>query len=89
MSRPDLINGLFEISGSIAIWANVLKLWKDKKVQGTHWQMMIFFSSWALWNLYFYPHLDQWLSFAGGCSMAVSEVIWTVLAACYMTRSKS
>lgn len=85
----DTVNGIFEMSGSLAIWANVFKLLQDKTVKGCHWQPMIFWSSWSLWNLYYYPHLGQWLSFTGGCSLAVANVVWTFLAAYYMLRSKS
>jgi len=86
---PDLINGLYETFGSIAIWVNVRKLIQDKIVKGCHWQPMIFWSSWSCWNLYYYPHLGQWLSFSGGCSLVVANITWTALAAYYMLRSKS
>jgi hypothetical protein len=84
MTRPDLINGLFELVGSVAVWGNVHKLLADKAVRGTRWQLMVFFSSWSIWNLYYYPHLGQWLSFVGGVSLMVANVTWTALAAYYM-----
>ena len=88
MTRPDLVNGAFEALGSLAIWANVRKLHIDKQVRGAHWQPMAFFSTWSIWNLYFYPHLNQWLSFTGGCSLTLANVTWTVLAMYYMTRRR-
>lgn len=85
---PDAINGCYESLGSLAIWANVHKLWQDKVVLGAHWQSMIFWSSWSMWNLYYYPVLHQWFSFSGGCSLALANVVWTALAAYYMLRRK-
>lgn len=89
MTIPDLSNGIFEFIGSIAIWANVVALHRDKEVRGSRWEMMIFFSSWGYWNLYYYPHLNQWFSFTGGCSLALANTAWTVLAAYYVTRRRS
>lgn len=81
---PDSINGLFELLGAGAIWLSVRKLREDKKVRGFHWGQLGFFTSWGIWNLYYYPHLDQWLSFVGG--LAVVGVNITYLAHIYMYR---
>ena len=82
--NQDLLNGCFEFIGSLTIWANVLKLRRDKEVKGTHWEMMIFFACWAGFNLIYYPHLNQMWSLAGATSMFVSEWVWVGLA-CYYT----
>ena len=76
MTWQDLINGLFEIGGSFAIWGNVLVLYRDKQVRGVHWASMVFFMTWGYWNLYYYPHLDQWLSFIGGLSIVTANTLW-------------
>jgi hypothetical protein len=73
---PDLINGLFEFFGSGMLWRNVYQLHKDKEVKGVHWGPTAFFWSWGLWNMYFYPHLDQWWSFAGGVSIVAANGVW-------------
>lgn len=36
MSVADLINGLFEFFGSLAIWWNVVAISRDKKFSGSH-----------------------------------------------------
>lgn len=78
MLSPDLINGIFEIIGSIFLWLNVIKLHKDKMVRGYHWLTTAFFMSWGYWNLYYYPYLDQWFSFGGGCSIVLANTVWLV-----------
>jgi hypothetical protein len=80
MSWPDAVNGSFELIGAVTLWANVYKLWRDKQVRGVHWGSAMFFLAWGLWNLFYYPSLDQWLSFAGGCAICSAEVAWLALA---------
>jgi len=76
---PDLINGLFEALGSIAIFANVRAMWRDKFVSGFSPWACVFFTSWGYWNMYYYPHLGQWLSFIGGSFITVGNTMWVYL----------
>lgn len=73
---PDLINGLFELLGSLVLWRNVRQLYVDKMIRGVHWTATGFFAAWGYWNLYYYPSLDQWWSFAGGCSIVLANTVW-------------
>lgn len=77
---PDLINGLFELLGGAMIWSNVLRIRKDKLVRGVDWRVTGFFWAWGLWNLFYYPHLDQWLSFAGGTVIVAANCVWLYYA---------
>lgn len=79
----DLTNGLFEVIGSILLWRNVAALLRAKEVRGVHWGATAFFTVWGVWNLYFYPHLGQWFSFAGGLSILAANTAWVVLALKY------
>jgi len=88
MTIADGINGLYEAAGSLAIWLNVRAILRDKQIKGIHIAPMIFFTSWSFWNLYYYPHLQQWLSFAGGVSIVAANTVWTGLAL-YFGRKKS
>lgn len=74
--NPDVINGLFELFGSGMLWKNVYQLHKDKMVRGVHWGPTMFFFCWGLWNLFYYPHLGQWYSFAGGLSIVTANGVW-------------
>lgn len=75
---PDMINGLFEFCGSIVLWRSVYVMYKDKGYLGIHWLTVGFFSIWGYWNMYYYPSLDQWLSFTGGLSITLANTIWLV-----------
>jgi hypothetical protein len=76
MQLPDLINGIFECSGGVFISMSIVKLYHDKAVRGVSWPHVAFFSSWGFWNLYFYPYLEQWLSFVGGAALVAANTIW-------------
>jgi hypothetical protein len=73
---PDLINGTFESIGAFFILLSVIKLYRDKKVRGVSWVHVGFFATWGYWNLYYYPHLNQWFSFFGGLGIVVTNSIW-------------
>ncbi len=73
---PDQFNGLFEVTGACMLGKNVWQLHKDKLVRGVHWLPTLFFGSWGIWNLYYYPHLNQWWSFTGGLAIVSVNIIW-------------
>ena len=76
MILPDAVNGVYELGGSLLLWLSVRKLYREKLVRGVHVIPTTFFWSWGVWNLYYYPHLGQWLSFIGGLSMVVANGVW-------------
>lgn len=76
MTLPDLINGLFECAGGFFLLLSVRRLYREKLVRGVSWVPTTFFATWGLWNLFFYPHLGQWLSFAGGAFLTAINFVW-------------
>jgi len=85
---PDLFNGLFELFGGILYLLNIKILLRDKKVQGISLLPTVFFTSWGLWNLFYYPSLDQWFSFFGGIVLVLVNAIWLLLALYYTRKQK-
>lgn len=75
---PDLINALFELLGSVMIWANVRQTARDQGYAGLYLPTVVFFALWGVWNLYYYPHLGQWLSFWGGVSIVTANTVWVI-----------
>lgn len=76
---PDAINGLFELCGAYFIWLHIRQVLKDKAVAGVSIPAVVFFAAWGFWNLYYYPHLGQWLSFTGGLAIFAANAIWIYL----------
>ena len=87
-SWQDVINGLYELFGAPFIVLSILRLLKDKAVKGVDWRAVAFFSTWSMWNLYYYPHLEQWASFFGGILIAIVQLIWLVLMIYYIRKEK-
>lgn len=88
MMLPDIINGIFESCGGFFIALSVIKLHREKIVRGVSWMHVTFFSAWGFWNLYFYPHLDQWMSFWGGFLLVTVNCVWLGQIMYYNWRNK-
>lgn len=80
---PDQINGALEFGSALLMLMNVRRLTKDKRLAGISLVPTLFFDTWGFWNLYYYPALDQWWSFAGGACLVSVNVLWTGLAFYY------
>ena len=78
MNWQDAINGCYELFGAPFILLSIIKLYKEKIVRGVSWIHVGYFTTWGFWNLYYYPHLGQWYSFAGGIAIVTFNTIWLV-----------
>ena len=83
MQLKDIINGVFEAGGGIMNWLNVMAIYKDKKVRGINIWAWLLFTLWGYWNLYYYPSLNQWISFCGGLVIVMANSVWIILAIKY------
>lgn len=80
MNWADFTNGVFEAGTGLTALHSCWKLYQHKRVQGvSHW-LMAWVSLWGYWNLYYYPSLDQWLSFCGGLLIVTANTVWLSLA---------
>jgi len=87
MTIGDVVNGLYEFVGGFFVLYNCVRLYKDKEIKGVSIIPTAFFCTWGIWNLYYYPSLNQWLSFSGGLSVSIANITW-VLMAIYYTKKK-
>lgn len=78
MNKSDLINGLFEFSSACFQAINVYQLHKDKEVKGVSVIPAMYFLTWGLWNLYFYPANGLIYSFIGGIFIAVINITYII-----------
>lgn len=88
MTWQDLINALYELGAGFAVLLHCRQLYKDKVVRGASWVATAFFFSWGIWNLYYYPHLNQWLSFFGGLAIASANFVWLGMMLYYIRRER-
>jgi hypothetical protein len=85
---PDFVNGLFEMLGGAFILNHCRVLYRDKMVRGVSIISTSFFFAWGVWNLYYYPHLDQWWSFAGGLVIVLGNCLWVGMMLYYSARPR-
>lgn len=83
MISADMINGFAEGGGALLMLMNIRRLTIDKRLAGVSLVPTLFFDTWGFWNLYYYPSLDQWWSFAGGAALVLANTAWTILAFYY------
>lgn len=76
VSPADLINGSFELFGSIFNCINIKRIIRDKRLDGVSWVPTMFFTTWGFWNLYYYPSPHQMISFVGGLGIVISNFTW-------------
>jgi len=88
MSVPDCINGAYEMMGGLFLAYNCFVLYKHKQVRGVSVAATIFFTTWSWWNLYYYPHLNQWMSFTGGYLIVITNSLWIAMMIHYIHREK-
>jgi len=88
MEWQDALNGSYELFAGALLWLNVRQAYRDKAVRGVHLVPTAVFTSWGYWNLYYYPHLNQWLSFVGGLVMVTLNTVWLIQLVYYRTTER-
>jgi hypothetical protein len=81
--NADMVNGIFETLAGVMVSLHCWQLYKDKMVRGVNLFATMFFTSWGIWNLYYYPSLHQWFSFVGGLAVVTANVVWVWLMIYY------
>lgn len=87
MTWADSVNGIYEFVGGLLILNHCRAVLRDKAVAGVSILSTAMFTTWGVWNLYYYPHLGQWASFAGGLAIVSANAIWVGLLLRYRKAS--
>lgn len=74
--NPDVFNGVLQVCGAGFVVISIVKLNGDRLVRGVSWLHVGFFTVWGYWNLFYFPHLGQWVSFAGALVIVLANTIW-------------
>ncbi|MES2788545.1 MAG: hypothetical protein V4719_02915, partial [Planctomycetota bacterium] len=80
---------LFEALGAMFLFLNVRQLYRDKELKGVDWRAVAFFFSWSLWNLYYYPAMNQPWSFFGAILICSMNFAWLALAGYYWRQRRA
>lgn len=76
MITPDFINGAFELCATFFILNHARAVWKTRQADGVSIISTIFFACWGCWNVWYYPHLGQMLSFYAGIAVLCANFFW-------------
>lgn len=85
---PDLINGLFESLAGLMVLNHCRVLYADKSTRGVSIISSIFFTMWGFWNLYYYPTLNQYISFYGGLFVVAANAVYVGMMLFYRRNTK-
>lgn len=75
----DAVNGMLEVGGGLFVLGHCRAVWRDREVKGVSIIGTVFFLGWGVWNLYYYPSLEQWYSLAGGIFLTLANLLWVGL----------
>jgi len=81
-NSADIINALFQGVAAVGTLRNYFSLRKDLDVKGTYWPLYLVFLSWGIWDLFYYPILNQWWSFTLNVITIIGNLLWLKLALC-------
>lgn len=76
----DIINAMFEFAGAYFTWKNFFTLRQQQEIRGVYFPTWIFFTSWGVWNLIFYPAVGAIWSAVAGLALVAGNVAWCVIA---------
>ena len=83
----DIVNACFEFFGAAVSAFNVRSIVRDKQVQGFNPMTTVFFTSWGIFNMFYYPSLEQWWSFFGGLAIVLVNAVWLFFVCLYYVRN--
>lgn len=84
--NADRINASFEWLGIwVAIYNCYVLIQDAGKVSGVAIESIVFFTLWGIWNLFYYPHLEQRASFYAALGLVLSNGTWLILLVLYRT----
>ena len=86
MITADFINGLFELLSGAFTLNNCRVLHLHKQARGVSMLSVAFFTVWGLWNLYYYPALNQPLSFYGALFIVSANALYLGMMFSYRSR---
>lgn len=85
---PDQINAIFEMMGALFMFPSLIKAYKEKHIAGISLLTPIFFSSWGLWNVFYYPLMMQPWSATAALFLFGFNFIWLFQVFYYSKKEK-
>lgn len=83
----DFVNALFQVMAGVFVLNHCRVLLHDKQVKGVSTASTMFFVTWGLWNLAYFPSLDQQWSLYGAIFVTGANVIYVAMQVYYKRRT--
>jgi hypothetical protein len=80
---PDMINGMFELTGAFLVGNHCRAVMRDRSVKGVSIMSTAIFTLWGLWNIFFYSNLSLPYSFTGSILLMLVNAIYVSLMIYY------
>jgi hypothetical protein len=85
---PDVMNACFELGGAMVLVLNLRRMYLDKTVRGVSWIPTAFFTSWGLFNQWFYGALGALWSLRAGALVCAVNLVWLGMTLHYARQSR-
>jgi hypothetical protein len=79
----DQANACLEMGGAFLRTLDCIKLFQDKRFSGGHLGTALYFLGWGVFNVFFYPSLNQVWSFWAAIALMAMNGLWFVMAVHY------
>lgn len=79
----DQANAALEMGGAFLRTLDCIKLFQHKRFVGGHLGTALYFLLWGVFNVFFYPSLNQVWSFWAALALMVINGLWFVMAVYY------
>lgn len=76
MDTNDIINASFELGGGLMVIPSILNIMKTKSADGIATSTITFFTLWGIWNVYYYPAMEQPLSATAAVLLTTANLTW-------------
>ncbi len=85
----DITMGLIQVISAGFLSKSVWMLYQAKIVRGVSAVTVAFWVAWGLWDLYYFPSLNQWWAFSGGVIVTLMNALYVGLIVRYNYRERS
>jgi len=79
----DKVNSSLLGLSAILLAMNVRQLYQDKTVRGVSLWPVVLYDVWGIWDLYYFPSLNQWFSMCASFIACCINTVWLALAIYY------
>lgn len=86
---PDQINAALIFIGSLMVFKSCFLVYRDKVVRGVSMLANMYFTGWGMWNVFYFPHLHQFWSFAAEMCICTANILWLFLMLYYKHKEKT